>query len=73
MPLDFSPPYVAVVIDKSTFSKILIEASGEFALCVPSRQLADLTYTVGSVSGRDADKFISFGIETFLHAILGPL
>jgi flavin reductase (DIM6/NTAB) family NADH-FMN oxidoreductase RutF len=68
MPLDFDPPKVAVVIDKSTFTRSLIEGSGEFALCVPSRALADLTFTVGSVSARDVpdeDKFARYGIDTF--------
>lgn len=40
MPLDFDPPKVAVVIDKSTFTRELIEASGEFVLAVPSRAIA---------------------------------
>ena len=32
MPLDFSPPKVAVVIDKATLTRELVEASGEFVL-----------------------------------------
>ncbi|HRH72362.1 MAG TPA: flavin reductase, partial [Zoogloea sp.] len=39
MPLDFDPPKVAVVIDKSTFTRELIEASGEFVLALPTRSL----------------------------------
>ena len=39
MPLDFDPPKVAVVIDKSTLTRELIEASGEFVLAVPSRAI----------------------------------
>ena len=79
MPLDFDPPKVAVVIDKSTFTRELVEASGEFALCVPCRDLADLTFGVGNSSGREAgadgtDKFARFGIGTFAgHAVRAPL
>ena len=40
MPLDFDPPKVAVVIDKSTYTRELIEASGEFVLAVPSQAIA---------------------------------
>lgn len=61
MPLDFQPPKVAVVLDKSTLTRRMIEASGEFALNVPSRELARLTLQVGSTSGREIDKFAAFG------------
>jgi flavin reductase (DIM6/NTAB) family NADH-FMN oxidoreductase RutF len=57
MPLDFDPPKVAVVIDKATLTRELVEASGEFVLNVPSRQQAALTLAVGTTSGRDVDKF----------------
>ena len=39
MPLDFQPPKVAVVLDKSTLTRRMVEASGEFALNVPSLDL----------------------------------
>jgi flavin reductase (DIM6/NTAB) family NADH-FMN oxidoreductase RutF len=59
MPLDFTPPKVAVVLDKQTFTRTLIEASGHFALCVPPVALAAMTTRVGNESGRDGDKFES--------------
>lgn len=65
MPLDFSPPKVAVVIDRNTYTRSLVEASGEFALNVPSRQIAMETLAVGSASGRDVDKFRALGLATF--------
>ena len=40
MALDFDPPKVAVVIDKSTLTRELVEASGEFVLNVPAREQA---------------------------------
>ena len=48
--LDFSPPKVTVVIDKATRTRALVEASGAFALCVPSAALAALTVGVGTDS-----------------------
>ncbi|HEX7686758.1 MAG TPA: flavin reductase family protein [Burkholderiaceae bacterium] len=57
MPLDFLPPKVAVVLDKQTFTRGLVEASGRFALAVPPVALAALTQRVGNTSGRDVDKF----------------
>ena len=74
MPVEFTPPRVAVVIDKSTFTRELVLASGRFALNLPCRVQADLAYTVGSVSGKDADsadKFARYGIGTFDGPLLG--
>lgn len=76
MPVEFTPPRVAVVIDKSTYTRELVLAGGAFALNVPCRALADLTYTVGSTSGREAveagsDKFARYGIATFDGPALG--
>jgi flavin reductase (DIM6/NTAB) family NADH-FMN oxidoreductase RutF len=69
MALDYAPvPKAAVVIDKSTFTRGLIEASGRFALCVPTQGIADATYTLGSLSGRDApgdDKLAALGVDSF--------
>ena len=59
MPLDFDPPKVAVVIDKATLTRELVDASGEFVLNVPSRAQAALTLAVGTQSGREVDKFSS--------------
>jgi flavin reductase (DIM6/NTAB) family NADH-FMN oxidoreductase RutF len=71
MPLDFDPPKIAIVIDKNTYTRQLIEASGSFAINVPCRALAEMTVRVGSSSGREllgkpqADKFAAFDIPTF--------
>jgi len=62
MPVEFTPPRVVVVIDKSTFTRGLVTASGHFSLSVPGRALADVVYTLGSESGADADKFERHGL-----------
>ena len=64
MPLDFAPPKVAVVIDKSAFSRVLIEASNEFVLAVPCAAQIDMVVGVGNSSGRDTDKFARWQIAT---------
>jgi flavin reductase (DIM6/NTAB) family NADH-FMN oxidoreductase RutF len=71
MPVEFTPPRIAVVIDKSTFTRELVLASERFALNLPCRAIADLTYTVGSTSGRDEDKFARLGIASFDGPQLG--
>ncbi len=65
MPVDFSPAKVAVVIDKNTYTRELVDASGEFALQFPMRKIAQLTLDVGDISGRNIDKFSRFGIKHF--------
>jgi len=62
MPLDFDPPKVCVVIDKSTLTRELVEASGEFVLNVPSRAMAREVLAVGTLGGRQVDKFADGGL-----------
>lgn len=71
MPVEFTPPRIAIVIDKRTFTRELIQASGHFGVCIPGAALADLTYAVGSVSGREIDKFERFGIAARAGAVTG--
>ena len=72
MPVEFTPPRIAVVIDKSTFTRELVLASGMLALSIPCQGNADAAYTVGSVSGTSGDKFADYGIGVFdgpLHGL----
>jgi flavin reductase (DIM6/NTAB) family NADH-FMN oxidoreductase RutF len=71
MPVEFTPPRVAVVIDKNTFTRELAAASGAFGLCLPGTALASLTYAVGTASGRDEDKIARHGIRTRPGPVLG--
>ncbi len=71
MPVEFTPPRLAVVIDKHTFTRELVAASGAFALCLPGADLADLTWAVGSESGRSGDKFARHGIAARPGPVLG--
>jgi flavin reductase (DIM6/NTAB) family NADH-FMN oxidoreductase RutF len=71
MPLDFAPPKVAVVLDKSTWTRRLIEQSGFFVLQVPTVSQADIVQTLGSTSGLamsqaqfGSDKLSAFGLMT---------
>ncbi|MBL8514387.1 MAG: flavin reductase family protein [Betaproteobacteria bacterium] len=71
--LDFTPAKMVVVIDKSTWTRELVEASGVFALNVPARRIARETRAVGATSGRDApqrDKFALTGLRYFPGAVL---
>lgn len=75
MPVEFTPPRIAVVVDKSTYSRELIAASGTLALNLPCALQADLCNTVGNTSGREMapprDKFERYGIGVFIGSALG--
>ena len=74
MPLDFSPAKVLLVVDKTTYTRELIEASGEFVLNLPVRAQAEQVLAVGSRSGRDGDKFAALGIATYAaRQVAAPL
>lgn len=77
VPLDFDPPKIIVVIDKNTYTRELIEASGTFAINIPCVMQIDMVQAVGSSSGRDlkdTDKFVLYGLETFpAKEIAAPL
>jgi flavin reductase (DIM6/NTAB) family NADH-FMN oxidoreductase RutF len=64
MPIDFDPPKLALVVAEATWTRELLEASGQCVLHAPTTDQADLTYAVGSHTGRDGDKFDRFGIAT---------
>lgn len=72
MPLDFAPPKVALVIDKLTYSRALLEASGELVINIPPRSLVDETLAVGTLSGRELDKFAELGLKTMPAEKVAP-
>lgn len=66
--LDFNPPKITAVIDKMTYTRALIEASGTFAINIPCVAQIDIVKALGSCSGRDfadSDKFKEFNLPTF--------
>lgn len=64
--LDYAPPKVTVVLDKATRTRVLVEGSGQFALCVPSANLAALTLGVGTDSAVSVpDKLARHGVQLF--------
>jgi flavin reductase (DIM6/NTAB) family NADH-FMN oxidoreductase RutF len=72
MALDFISPKVSVVLDKSAYTRELVEASGSFCLNVPCRAQASAVLALGQLSGHDlhtgddaGDKFRHFGLQTF--------
>lgn len=73
MALDFEPPKVAVVIDKATLTRELVERSGEFVLNLPCRAQAAATLAVGNASGSELadDKLAHFGLDALTAERVG--
>jgi flavin reductase (DIM6/NTAB) family NADH-FMN oxidoreductase RutF len=63
MPVDFAPPLLAAVIAEDTFTRELVEASGELALSIPPASMLDAVHGAGQVSGRAVDKWARFGLS----------
>lgn len=64
--LDFSPPKLTVVLDKSAATRALVEASGRFVIQVPTAAQAQLTIDVGTQSlAATPDKLARAGVQLF--------
>lgn len=67
--LDFAPPKLTVVLDKSAATRALVERSGAFAIQVPTAAQLRLTHAVGQLSlADDPDKLRRCGVERFALA-----
>lgn len=64
-PLSANPPLIGVSITEKRYSFELIRKTGEFGVNIPSIELAQEALRVGTVSGRDKNKFLNshFTIE----------
>jgi flavin reductase (DIM6/NTAB) family NADH-FMN oxidoreductase RutF len=64
--LDFTPPKLTVVLDKSTRTRGLIEGSGAFAIQIPTVAQLALTYELGTRSlAKEPDKLERCGVALF--------
>ena len=57
MPLSFKPPLVGIAVHPSRHTHDMIRFSEEFAINVPGRSLIHHVQYLGSVSGKELDKF----------------
>ncbi len=56
------PVIVGIAIRTATYSHGLIRAQGEFTVNLPTSDLVEVVDGIGSVSGRECDKFETFGL-----------
>ena len=65
MPLSFNPPLVGIAVHPSRHTHDMIRFSEEFAINVPGRSLIHHVQYLGSVSGKELDKFELTKLPTF--------
>jgi len=65
MPLSFNPPLVGIAVHPSRHTHDMIRFSEEFAINVPARSLIHHVQYLGSVSGKELDKFELTKLPTF--------
>jgi flavin reductase (DIM6/NTAB) family NADH-FMN oxidoreductase RutF len=71
MAIDFDPAKLVAVIAADTFTRKLVEASGEFVVNVPTARMLDVVYAAGKISGEDEDKFASLALAPSAASIVG--
>ena len=72
MMVEFEPPLVACVVSDANYSFAALRATGEGVIAVPARKLASKVVKVGNSSGRDLDKFASFGLTPLPADCVAP-
>jgi len=72
MMVEFEPPLVACVVSGANYSFAALLATGECVIAIPARKLAAKVVKVGNSSGRDIDKFETFGLTPILGKRVTP-
>ena len=62
MMVEFEPPLVACVVSNANYSFAALRATGECVIAIPAVKLAPKVVGVGNCSGRNVDKFATFGL-----------
>ncbi len=62
-PVSEEPPTVAVAVDRDSYTYECLEYHPESTINVPSSDMLDLVYRLGTVSGRDIDKIREYNIQ----------
>ncbi len=73
MPVSNDPPMVALAVFPARYTHDLIQKSGEFALNIPARPLAEKVKKLGELSGEDVDKFVQTKLTLYEGKQIGAL
>ena len=72
MMVEFEPPLIACIVSNRNHSFAALRATKECVIAIPARKLAAKVVKVGNSSGRDIDKFKSFGLTPAPAARVKP-
>lgn len=61
--LEFSPSLIGCMITSANYSFGMIEKSGECVINIPTTGLMDEVIGIGNCSGKDTNKFATFGLH----------
>jgi flavin reductase (DIM6/NTAB) family NADH-FMN oxidoreductase RutF len=62
--IDFEPPIVGCVVSNRNLTFNILKATKECVINIPTVELAGKVVGCGNTSGRDIDKFKTFGLTT---------
>ena len=62
MMMEFTPPLIACIVSSGDFSFTGLKATKECVIAIPGVELAEKVVKVGNCSGRDTDKFETYGL-----------
>ncbi len=62
-PVAEDEPTIAIVLDRSSYTFQCIEYCKEVVINIPSQDMVDIVYRLGTVSGRDIDKVKEFNLR----------
>jgi flavin reductase (DIM6/NTAB) family NADH-FMN oxidoreductase RutF len=60
--LEFEPPLIGCVISNRDFTFKILKTTKECVIAIPTAELASTVVQVGNTSGRDMDKFKTYGL-----------
>lgn len=60
--MEFEPPLVGCVVSNRNFTFNILKATKECVINIPTVELADKVVRCGNTSGREVDKFRTFGL-----------
>lgn len=72
MMVEFEPPQVACIVSEANYSFAALRATRECVIAIPARKLAAKVVKIGNSSGRDIDKFKTFGLKAKPAARVAP-
>lgn len=72
MMVEFEPPLVACVVSDANYSFAALRATKECVIAIPALELASQVVQIGNTSGRDIDKFTTFGLTQIPARSVAP-